>query len=403
MLPQAVEHGTARKPREAGTEKPPQGGLLAERSAPLVAAIDDNPDIVEALTDALRERGYRALGFRSGEEALRVLELGETPSLIVLDLMMPEMDGWTFRVRQRASAKLKDVPLIVMSACASPQAQAIHADAYLRKPLSMDRMCAVIEQALASAERRKLLTHSLEIERLRSLGMLVASVAHEISNPLTYVSGNIALAANACGRGINAPDPKDVLRCISRFLEDASHGADRISEIVRSLLVFARSESPSAGSADIGRALQGAVRLASAYTHSKAALHCNVPELPRVLGDEARLGQVFLNLLINATQAMAPGSADENAIAVSARREGSYLMVEVSDTGCGISEENLARVFEPFFTTKPAGEGTGIGLSFCKGVVEESGGTISVRSHVGAGTIFTVKLQVAADNQQLCS
>jgi CheY-like chemotaxis protein len=150
-------HGGAN--RKAG----PDGARRPCEQPPLVVVIDDNRDLVEAMVEALSDRGHRVLGYRSAQEALSMLEGLETPALIVFDLMMPQMDGWTFRVKQKASPKLRDVPVIVMTASGSPQAEAIDADVFLRKPLSVDRFCAAVEQTIATYERRALFARSVEI------------------------------------------------------------------------------------------------------------------------------------------------------------------------------------------------------------------------------------------------
>ncbi|MEY4510104.1 MAG: hypothetical protein RLZZ450_2226, partial [Pseudomonadota bacterium] len=151
---QTVERTWAGRAPSGGAETVDSGRLASSVDAPLIAVIDDNTDIVAAVTEMLSELGYRVVSYRDAADALEVMERGEVPSLIVLDLMMPRMDGWTFRVRQRACAKLRDVPVIVMSASGSAQAEAIDADAYLRKPLRMEKLCSTIEQMLARAERR---------------------------------------------------------------------------------------------------------------------------------------------------------------------------------------------------------------------------------------------------------
>lgn len=379
----------------------PDGQRRAREQPPLVVVIDDNRDLVDAMVEALADRGYRVVGFRSAQDALSELEQLETPSLIVFDLMMPQMDGWTFRVRQKALPRLRDVPVIVMTASGSSQAEAIDADLFLRKPLSVDRFCASVEQTIAAHARRALFARSVEIERLRALGMLAASVAHEINNPLQYVAGNLDLVLNDWPKLAVTEEPTRLLATIRKRLGDARHGTTQVADIVRSLLIFGRAEGEAAHSADVGRAIECAVRLSAAYVRRKAALRTSIPELPRVVGQEGRLGQVLLNLMMNAAQAITPDDPDANTITIAARREGDEVAIDVADTGCGMTEPVRARVFEAFFTTKPAGEGTGIGLSFCKEMVEQVGGSISVASRPGEGAVFTVRLPVAPPDDDL--
>jgi signal transduction histidine kinase len=382
------------KPTSRANEQVDSHWTMPVAEAPLIVVIDDNADIVEAVCEALRERHYRVTSYRDAGLALHELERDELPALIILDLMMPRMDGWTFRLKQRASTRLREVPVIVMSASGSAQAQAIDADAYLRKPLSMERFCSTVEQTLAIAERRRLVARSAEVERLRALGFLAASIAHEINNPLTYISGNLDLALRDCRGLLQARDPQKAVNAIEKSLTSARIGTDNVAKIVSGLLMFARSESDNDQTADLTRSLDGAVRLARAYAAPRASLECNWSALPPVVGQEGRLGQVFLNLIMNAAQAIDPGMPERNRICISARSDAHSVYVDVIDTGRGIAPQNLDRVFDAFFTTKPIGEGTGIGLSFCKEVIERAGGTIGVRSVEGQGTTISIQLRI---------
>lgn len=368
---------------------------IESRQASLIAVIDDNSDIVDAMSEMLREYGYRVIAYRDASLALDALEHGEVPALIVLDLMMPRMDGWTFRVKQRSCAKLRDIPVIVMSASGSAQAEAIDADAYLRKPLSMERLCSTIEQTLARAERRSLLTRSAELERLRALGFLAASIAHEINNPLTYISGNLDLALRDCQGLLHARDPAAAVNSLQKKLGSARLGTDHVTEIVSGLLVFARSENDGEKTADVTRSIDGAVRLARSYVTPRARLRWRRTVLPPVVGQGGRLAQVFLNLIMNAAQAIDPGAPDSNTISISAHSDEQMVVVQISDTGRGIPPADVPRVFEAFFTTKPPGQGTGIGLSFCKEIVEQVGGSIRILSSEKTGTTIAVELRIA--------
>jgi signal transduction histidine kinase len=377
------------------------GGARAPAEKPLIALVEDDADIRETVAESLDDGGYRVVSFVDGAQALAALSSAdEVPSLILLDLMMPGMDGWSFRLRQRELPKLREVPVIVMSANATPQAAAIDADAYLPKPLHLERLFSSVEHVLTGVERRKLLARSLEFERLRVLGMLVSSIAHEVNNPLAYASGNLDLALRDCERLMHAhPEASALADTLRGRVDAARHGNQRIAEIVKDLLTFARAEAHEGRAvvaADVGVALDAAVRLVEASIAPKAQLVRHVPPLPKVVGHGARLAQVFLNLLVNAGQAIVEGQPRRNTVEVSASTDGEHVIVEVSDTGRGIAPEHLGRIFEPFFTTKPAGEGTGIGLSFCQEVVESFGGQISVRSTFGKGTTFRVELLAAS-------
>jgi signal transduction histidine kinase len=242
------------------------------------------------------------------------------------------------------------------------------------------------------------LAHSAELERLRALGFLAASIAHEINNPLTYISGNLELALRDSQNLLYTDDLMKSVGALQTKLGNARIGTDSVAEIVSGLLVFARSEHDADKTADLTRSIDGALRIARSYARSRARLVWHKVELPFVIGQEGWLAQVFLNLIMNAAQAIEPGAPELNSITVSARSDGQLVTVEITDTGRGIAPQDMDRVFDAFFTTKPPGEGTGIGLSFCRDVVEQVGGSIEVLSSNDKGTAIAVSLRVAASS-----
>jgi PAS domain S-box-containing protein len=247
--------------------------------------------------------------------------------------------------------------------------------------------------------------------RMASVGTLAAGVAHEINNPLAYVLSNLewvaaqldqasALLASEPAPGAAAATALARLAGVRPVLGEAFEGAERIRSIVRDLRLFSRSsdrEGAGAASCDVVRTVRAAVSLASVELRLRARMALALEDgLPRIGGDEHRLGQVFLNLLVNAAQAIPERRLEENLIRVGARPgEAGEVLVEVEDTGAGMTPSTVAHVFEPFFTTKPPGTGTGLGLSICHGIVAELGGRIEVSSRPGAGTLFRVRLPVA--------
>jgi CheY-like chemotaxis protein/anti-sigma regulatory factor (Ser/Thr protein kinase) len=184
-------------------------------------------------------------------------------------------------------------------------------------------------------------------------------------------------------------------RRMGDIVEELADGVQRIVQIVGELKLFARiPESAFSTPVDVNRLMTSAVTLARSELRNRARVEVDLGELPPLPGDHARLGQVFVNLLINAAQAIPPGNEEGNEILVRTRAFDGYVQIEVSDTGVGIPRENLARIFDPFFTTKAPGEGTGLGLAISFDLVKRAGGTIDVESEVGRGTKFMVKLPV---------
>jgi PAS domain S-box-containing protein len=235
-------------------------------------------------------------------------------------------------------------------------------------------------------ERRQMLASLAEKERLASVGMLAASVAHEIMNPLTYVLANLDFVVG--GRS------DDAVRN-SKALGEAREGARRMQQIVWDLRALGRSGGEELFYVDARSVIEIALRLSGPEVARTASVVLELDEVPCVLASESRLCQVFINLLVNAAQAMEKRDPGDREIRVKTRHdEGASLVgIDVADTGEGISTERLTRIFEPFYTTKAAG--TGLGLSICRDIVERMGGRIEVASKLGSGTTFTVWLSTS--------
>ncbi len=234
-----------------------------------------------------------------------------------------------------------------------------------------------------------------EALRLASVGTLAAGVAHEINNPLAFVTGNMTFVRDMLERlrtgGSGAAAPADLDEALTA-IDEAQVGSSRMAEIVRSLNAFSRRDDAHRAPLDVREPLQIAVQLAQNEIRHRALLVMDLGEVPPVLANAGRLQQVFLNLLVNAAQAMPEGRVDRNRVRVSSRAEPGRAVVEISDTGCGMSPQVRDRIFEPFFTTRPVGSGTGLGLSICHGIVSGLGGEIQIESEPGAGTLVRVLL-----------
>jgi two-component system, NtrC family, sensor kinase len=231
-----------------------------------------------------------------------------------------------------------------------------------------------------------------------SLGTLAAGVAHELNNPISYVLSNLRYAVDELAEQVHAGKPltDEQAREVHQALEEALEGGERMRNIVRDLRSFSRREDERMGPVDIHGVLDSCASLARSEIRHRAQLVKEYGELPPVLGNESRLGQLFLNLLVNAAQAIPEGDAKGNRVRLAtARAEPGWVVVTVEDSGTGISPENLQRLFKPFFTTKPVGVGTGLGLSICHGIVTAMGGRIEVSSELGKGTAFRVYMPVA--------
>jgi PAS domain S-box-containing protein len=238
-------------------------------------------------------------------------------------------------------------------------------------------------------DRKKLEARLLASDRMVSIGSLASGIAHEINNPLSYATANLDFLLEelqpAAGSQVN------------EALRDAREGLLRVSGIVRGLRAFSRTDDERSVPLDISAVLDSSFGLAGNELQRRArVIKEYAPDLPQVLGNEAKLGQVFVNLLVNAAEAIQPGDASGNEIRVRATAADGQVTVEVKDTGRGIAPEHGAQIFDPFYTTKDIGKGMGLGLFVCQNIVASQGGSITFESELGKGTTFRVSLPAVA-------
>jgi PAS domain S-box-containing protein len=253
------------------------------------------------------------------------------------------------------------------------------------------------------SERNQIAAAMIEMDRMAAIGILAAGVGHEINNPLAYVLANLEFVTSELDAIIaELPDEAKVrlaarIADLNQALADTNHGAHRVRAIVQDLRTFARGEDAVASLVDVRQILDSSVRMAAVQIRQRGEVDRKYEDdLPSVLANESRIGQLFLNLVVNAAQALPDGAPGDNRIEIVAKTDGQFVCVEIADTGSGIPADVLPRIFEPFFTTKPTGQGTGLGLSICRRIVIDLGGDIGVTSELGKGSRFTVHLPSAS-------
>jgi signal transduction histidine kinase len=265
----------------------------------------------------------------------------------------------------------------------------------------------------------------IQAERMASLGQLVAGIAHEINNPLGYMTSNLATLtqyltvftgllndyrdfAAAVGPGLQGPaaellariqslqeqeDLDYLLSDVKELLNDSREGAQRVADMVQSLKAYVRDDSGQPELVDVNKELATTLKVVWNQLKYKCEVKSDYGQIPPILGQPAQLNQVFTHLLLNAAQAI----EQRGVIHVSTRHEGNEVLVSISDTGHGMTPEVIARLFTPFFTTRPPGRGVGLGLSITQGIVSRHQGHIEVRSQPGEGSTFTLHFPVARD------
>jgi PAS domain S-box-containing protein len=233
-------------------------------------------------------------------------------------------------------------------------------------------------------------------DRMVAVGTLAAGVAHEINNPLAYVTANLDMILEEVAVLSGGPSAGR-MKELGEMAAEARQGAERVQKIVRGLKTFSRADEERPTVLDVRSVLELAINMAFNEIRHRARLVKDYGVIPLVEADEARLGQVFINLLVNAAQAIPPGDVAANEVRVMTSTDSAgRAVVEVRDTGPGIPQAVVGRIFDPFFTTKPIGVGTGLGLSICHNIITGMGGEIVVTSELGRGTTFRVTLPPSA-------
>jgi len=267
--------------------------------------------------------------------------------------------------------------------------QSVHSAELLRRHAESAQRAAISAAAM-NLQLRTEMAHSAQMEielrqaqRLESIGRLAAGIAHEINNPLAYVTGNLEVVAEVLEAGTDSSSASAEHAELSAAIRDARDGAERVRKIVQGLKLFSRSEKEKRVPLALSDVIGAAVRMTDNEVRHRAQLVRELGPAPLVIADEGRLTQVFINLLVNAAHAIPEGRSDHNRITVRTRTDDQgWAVIEIEDSGKGIPADVQAHVFDPFFTTKDVGAGTGLGLSICHGIIRGLGGQIALESHM---------------------
>ncbi|MGK7904795.1 MAG: response regulator [Hormoscilla sp.] len=433
-----------------------------------ILIVDDNPTNIKILFSFLKEFGFKVLVAKDGERALSKLE-EVLPDIILLDVQMPGIDGFETCRRLKDSEITKDIPVIFMTALSDAQDKVkgltIGAVDYITKPFQHQEVLARINihlqmrnltkqlqeqngllQQLTSELEERVSSRTAELreslnklqqaqiqlvqsEKMSSLGELVAGVAHEINNPVSFIAGNVSLASEYTEDILEHlrlyqqvfPEPGAeieqhaeeieldyLLEDLPKMVASMEVGVDRIRQISVSLRSFSRMDNTSKTQVNIHEGLDSTLMILQ--HRIKANDHRPDIEVVREYGDlplvncyPSPLNQVFMNLLANAIDAldeenMKSGRSyeeikqDPNRLIIKTSViKGGKVEIKIADNGPGIPEEMQSRIFEPFVTTKPVGKGTGLGLSICHDVIiEKHGGSLLCNSQLGEGTEFVI-------------
>jgi len=408
-----------------------------------ILIVDDEAGVRELFAAWLREENYECKTAASADEALAILAT-DTYALVISDMMMPGRNG--VELLREIRSRYPDTTVIMVSGIDRPQRvrDALRCGAfdYLIKPCELSVLTLSVERGLerrslqrtariykdhlesqnielaeSKTELERLQAQLVHTEKMASLGQLAAGIAHELNNPAGFIYGNMDLLGDYLAQLqslLSIYDrvvlPADALQSVNSLkaeiryerlvddldsiLADCREGAERICDVVKNLRLFSRLDEAEIKKVDVHSGIDSTVRLLSRYfSGGHVTLRREYGDLPPIHCYAGQLNQVWMNLLVNAAQAV----PDRGEVSISTRLEQDSVVVDISDTGAGIPEDQLSRIFDPFFTTKPVGEGTGLGLSISYGIIERHGGTIAVVSEIGTGTTFTVRIPIRAN------
>ena len=396
----------------------------------IILIADDNENNLRVLSTMLHQADYSVRIAKNGLQVLNNVALSK-PDLILLDIHMPEMDGYQTCIKLKENPEYSEIPVIFISALTETfnkvHAFEIGGVDYITKPFQIEEVKMRIRTHLLLRKRTTELEKALEeikrvqarliqSEKIASLGVLSAGIAHEINNPINFVYAGInSLIKNFAelqtaisemidtARNLPCLDHKtfhDVfaskniekrLSNIPQLAEDIRVGAIRTTEIVKGLKLFARTDHEETVSANISEYIETALLLLKNQYKNRIQIIKQYSDIPAITCYPGQLSQAFLNILHNAIDAI----DDKGAITITLGVNVSQIFVSFEDNGKGIPQEVMPKIFDPFFTTKAIGKGMGLGLAITHGIIEKHRGNIAVESKPGKGTKFTITLPLS--------
>lgn len=431
--PPLIQAPLIQAPIQQSTTNPPESDAQSNGRLFRILLVDDEPINRQVLHNHLSLQHYQLVEASDGEQALTLLD--QQPfDLVLLDIMMPRISGYEVCSRLRKHYPVNDLPVIFLTAKNQVadllQSFAVGANDYLSKPVSKHELLIRVKTHLKFLdihrnledkvnERTKELAQKnsqiiatqqqlVHAEKMASLGTLTAGVAHEINNPTNFVyvsAQNLDVDLKRFEQmlftlaGDDADETiiqrfNEQLKPLYEHLRTIKNGAWRIKGIVQDLRVFTQLDCAEQKTASISDLVQSAVNLIKAKNSEVAIFSTDFSPCPEIPCFPAQLNQVFMNLIVNACDAIESHQPNQGQIIIGCRQQEQLIEVSIKDNGPGMDADTQNKLFEPFFTTKEVGKGTGLGLSISFGIVQKHGGELLVESELGVGTMFVVRLPI---------
>lgn len=340
-----------------------------------ILMVEDDDDLRASISDVLVGAGFVVTEARHGAQALELLSAGPRPDAILLDLMMPVMNGWEFRVRQKRAPGLDATPVVVMTANSTAQAIAIDAARVLPKPFSSKELLAALDDVMEQVRQRG--------DPLGSLVRLAEGVSARVELPVLEIVASLRTLEELQWRLNAEPSLRQRVR---QTILDGLGQAETLRRLIRDLRAFSRADDGARAAVDPRSVLESCITQVLSRTRSRVRIRAEHDDVPAVSANQGRLATLLAHVISNAVEA----ARTEVRSKITAR--GREVTIEIRDDGPGISPENARLAFEPFFSTKPPGTGSGLGLSIAHGIALSLGGRIALESVPERGTTVRITL-----------
>lgn len=389
-----------------------------------VLIVDDNPNNLKILGTMLETIGFNVRVAKSGEECLKSISASK-PDIILLDIHMPGMDGYSICKIIKSDSDLEDIPVIFISALTEEfqktQAFEVGGVDYIVKPFELKDVELRVKTHLLLREKNQRLIQALknlkdreekliETEKMASLGVVTAGISHEINNPINFISNNFKALKNRIDKlneVIDKIEDKNILGELKELLLDMPKiytgifsGLEYIEKIIKSLRIYSRLDKETLIQVDIHELIESALTILQHKYKDIAIIEKNFNFSKKFNCHPAKMTQAFINIITNSIDAIKEAEKilknknESGKIIINTKEEDNNLIIEFIDNGIGIDTKDKGKIFDPFWTTKDVGLGTGLGLSIVSGIIKDLNGKIYVESEIEVGTKISLILPI---------